>query len=173
MFYSIPKAVTDQMQRLEAADARDRTDGTPRLQRLRQIPPETGRFLAILAASSPGGTIIEIGTSAGYSTLYLALAAREIGARVVTFELLPDKAALAENTFDRAAVTDVVELIALRELDGSFSRNLHRSLRNTFRKLVKHARGSAQPVMRCNWLCWSPPKKDRHCRSCAMPVLIV
>lgn len=36
---------------------------------------------------------------------------------------------------------DVVELIAIRELDGSFSRFLHKSLRKTFRELVKNARG--------------------------------
>jgi hypothetical protein len=36
---------------------------------------------------------------------------------------------------------DVVELIALRNLDESFSRFLHKSLRKTFRRLVKHARG--------------------------------
>jgi hypothetical protein len=40
---------------------------------LRQIPPETGRFLALLAASAPKGAYIEVGTSAGYSTLWLAL----------------------------------------------------------------------------------------------------
>jgi hypothetical protein len=34
---------------------------------------------------------------------------------------------------------DVVELIALRNLDGSFARFLHKSLRNTFRELVKRA----------------------------------
>lgn len=38
---------------------------------------------------------------------------------------------------------DVVELIVIRKLDGSFSRNLHKSLRKTFRELVKHARGEA------------------------------
>ena len=35
---------------------------------------------------------------------------------------------------------DVVELIAIRNLDGAFSRYLHQSLRKTFRELVKHAR---------------------------------
>ena len=35
------------------ARAADRGDGTPRSRRLRQIPPETGRFIAIIAASAP------------------------------------------------------------------------------------------------------------------------
>ncbi|MBI5839911.1 MAG: hypothetical protein HZB19_07390 [Chloroflexi bacterium] len=54
---------------MEQRDAQDRDDGTPRMQRLRQIPPETGKFIAMLAASTPEGTVVEIGTSAGYSTL--------------------------------------------------------------------------------------------------------
>ena len=36
---------------------------------------------------------------------------------------------------------DVVELIVLRQLDGSFARFLHKSLRKTYRELVRHARG--------------------------------
>jgi predicted O-methyltransferase YrrM len=99
------------MRRLEEIDARDRVDGTAHLERLRQIPPETGRFLAILAASAPKGTFIEIGTSAGYSALYLALACREVGARLITFEVLEEKARMAEETFRLAGVGDVVELM--------------------------------------------------------------
>lgn len=37
---------------------------------------------------------------------------------------------------------DVVELIAIRNLDGSFARFLHSSLRETFRKLVRNAHGT-------------------------------
>jgi predicted O-methyltransferase YrrM len=111
MFHLIPNRITEQMRRLEAIDTRDRVDGTPHLKRLRQIPPETGRFLAILAASAPGGTFIELGTSAGYSALYLALACREVGSRLVTFEVLEEKVRKAEETFRLAGVEDVVELV--------------------------------------------------------------
>jgi caffeoyl-CoA O-methyltransferase len=96
---------------LEERDATDRADGTPHLRRLRQIPPETGRFLALLAASAPEGRVVEIGTSAGYSTLWLALAGRVTGRRVTTFEVLPEKAALARETFAVAGVGDLVELV--------------------------------------------------------------
>ncbi len=37
---------------------------------------------------------------------------------------------------------DVVELIAIRHLDGSFARHLHKSLRPTFRELVRNASAS-------------------------------
>ena len=112
MFHSIPPAMLARMKYLEARDAQDRDDGTPRMQRLRQIPPETGKFLALLAAGAPAGDIIEVGTSAGYSTLWLALAAQATGRRVTTFEILPEKVELARETFRSAGVDHVVELVA-------------------------------------------------------------
>jgi len=112
MFHSIPPAMLERMKYLEERDAQDRDDGTPRLQRLRQIPPETGKFLALLAAGAPEGDIIEVGTSAGYSTLWLALAAQASNRKVTTFEVLPEKVTLARETFRLAGVENVVELIA-------------------------------------------------------------
>ena len=106
MFHNIPPAVQGQMERLEAIDARDRVDGTPHRQRLRQIPPETGKFLAILTASAPKGEIIEIGTSAGYSTLWLALACLPAGRMITTFEIQQEKATLAAETFHAARLED-------------------------------------------------------------------
>lgn len=111
MFHSIPETIQQRMRELEEIDTRDREDGTPRLQRLRQVPPDTGRFLTLLAANAPQGAWIEIGTSAGYSTLWLALAAREVGAKITTFEVLPEKVALARETLEEAKVTDVVRLV--------------------------------------------------------------
>ncbi len=112
MFHTIRPAIAERMRFLEGRDARDRSDGTPRLQRLRQIPPETGRFLALLAASAPEGRYLEIGTSAGYSTLWLALAAETQHRHVTTFEMLPEKVDLAQETFRLAGVESTVELIA-------------------------------------------------------------
>ncbi len=111
MFTDIPKEILSRMAELEQIDCRDRTDGTPRMQRLRQIPPEVGKFIALLAAAAPAGQWLEIGTSAGYSTLWLALACRAVGQKLTTYEVLEEKAKLARQTFDAAAVTDVVELV--------------------------------------------------------------
>jgi predicted O-methyltransferase YrrM len=99
------------MRYLEQIDSRDRGDGTPRLQRLRQITPETGKFLALLAASAPNGKFVEIGTSAGYSTLWLAVACEPLGRSITTFELLPEKARQARETFRAARVEGTVELV--------------------------------------------------------------
>ena len=111
MFHEIPADTLERMHELERRDEADRTDGTSRLQRLRQIPPEPGRFLALWAASAPGGTLLEIGTSAGYSALWLSLACRATGRTLTTFEVLPQKAAIARETFSRAGVNDFVRLV--------------------------------------------------------------
>jgi caffeoyl-CoA O-methyltransferase len=107
MFHTIPQAMQDRMAYLEEIDTRDRQDGTSHWQRLRQIPPETGRFLALWAASAPNGRYLEIGTSAGYSTMWLSLANKPL----TTFEVLPEKVALAQETFAQSGISEQVTLI--------------------------------------------------------------
>ena len=111
MFHTISPAMQARMRFLEDLDSRDREDNTPRLKRLRQIPPETGKFLSLLAAGAPKGTMIEIGTSAGYSTLWLALACEQTKRQITTFEILPEKVKLARETFQEAGVEKTVQLI--------------------------------------------------------------
>lgn len=111
MFHTIPNEIQSRMDYLRNIDLHDRQDGTPRLNRLRQIPPDTGKFLSLLLASSPNGNIVEIGTSAGYSTLWLSLAARNLNRKIYTFELLEEKIEKAKTTFKEANVEDIIELI--------------------------------------------------------------
>jgi len=111
MFQNINKKILERMSYLEKLDATDRTDGTAHLKRVRQIPPETGKFLALMVSMAPNGKIIEIGTSAGYSTLWLSLASNKRSQKVTTFELLAEKIKLAKETFRLAGVEDIVELI--------------------------------------------------------------
>jgi len=111
MFHAISPAMLTRMKFLEELDASDRLNNTPRMQHLRQIPPETGKFLALLAAGAPKGTMIEIGTSAGYSTLWLSLACEQSRRQITTFEILPEKVKLARETFREAGVEKTVQLI--------------------------------------------------------------
>jgi caffeoyl-CoA O-methyltransferase len=111
MFYTIRQSILDRMKYLEQIDAKDRTDGTPRTQRLRQIPPETGKFLALLAVAAPEGTYLEIGTSAGYSSLWIGIACEMLGRTLHTFELLPEKVQLARETFQLAQVEKTLCLV--------------------------------------------------------------
>jgi caffeoyl-CoA O-methyltransferase len=111
MFHDIPREIEERMHYLEARSKKEKAEGKPMLERLRQVPPDTGRFLALLAASSPEGTWLEIGTSGGYSALWLALACRHVGRKLVTFEVLEPKIKLAKETLKAAGVEDVVELV--------------------------------------------------------------
>lgn len=110
-FTDIPKPILDRMAYLEERDVHDRADGTPNLKRLRQIPPETGMLLALLAAAAPRGAVLEVGTSGGYSALWLSLACKQRGDKLITYELLPEKAELARDTFAKAKVEDYVEFV--------------------------------------------------------------
>jgi predicted O-methyltransferase YrrM len=111
VFHDIPEPILRRMRFLEDADARDRLDSTPLAKRLRQITPDVGRLLAILAASAPLGDCLEIGTSAGYSTLWLAFACQISGHKLVTFEILPEKVALARETFQIAGLGNFVHQV--------------------------------------------------------------
>jgi predicted O-methyltransferase YrrM len=108
----VPGAMRLVMERLQERNARDRVDGTPQSQRLRAITPDVGQFLLTLALAIGARRIVEVGTSAGYSTLWLALAARRTGGRVTTFEIDPAKVTLAATTFSEAGVSDLVDLRA-------------------------------------------------------------
>ena len=111
MFHNIPSEILSRMKYLEDIDKKDRENGTEPIKRLRQIPPEIGKFLAILASNCPKGNFIEIGTSAGYSTMWLSLAAKEKGFKITTFEKQPEKIALAKETFKSAGIEQYVDLV--------------------------------------------------------------
>lgn len=111
MLHNIPELVKKRMRYLEKLDAEDRVNGTPRMQRLRQIPPETGKFLSIIAAGAPRGEFIEIGTSAGYSTMWIALACMERGNKIKTFEILEEKIELAKETFQQSKMQKYIDLV--------------------------------------------------------------
>jgi caffeoyl-CoA O-methyltransferase len=120
MFHNIPVSIQKRMLYLESLDKKHRSDAVPSRVRLRQVPPETGRFLALLASMAPQGKYLEIGTSGGYSALWLCLACRGLGGKLITFEVIEEKVELARETFRLAEVEDVVELIegdARRYLD--------------------------------------------------------
>ena len=119
MFNEISPSMKAVMERLEQRDHEDRHDGTPHLERLRQIPPETGKFLAIMAAGAPDGAWIEVGTSAGYSSMWLSLACRAVRRQLTTFEVLPFKAVMARANLSESQVDDVITLIEGDFLDAA------------------------------------------------------
>jgi len=81
-----------------------------RLDRLRNLEPDTGRLLALLVRATGSRAVLELGTSNGYSTLWLADSARAVGGRVVSVELDPGRSSQAARNLDRAGLRPVVEL---------------------------------------------------------------
>jgi predicted O-methyltransferase YrrM len=86
-----------------------------RLQRWRVLEPGAGRFLWFLGQAVGARSIVEIGTSRGVSTLWLADLARATGGHVVSIDTDPDAQRHA-----RAALVDagLAELVTFRVGDG-------------------------------------------------------
>jgi predicted O-methyltransferase YrrM len=89
-------------------DAHD-GDGANRATRMLNITSDTGAFLALLVKATQARRILEIGTSNGYSTLWLADAAAAIGGLVTTVEMAPAKIALARANFARAGLAGRID----------------------------------------------------------------
>ena len=83
--------------------------GARRDEFLLPVGAEVGAFLRALAIGRRPGRILELGTSYGYSTLFLADAARQCGAQVVTVDLDPDKQAYARERLEQAGLAEFVE----------------------------------------------------------------
>jgi predicted O-methyltransferase YrrM len=82
-----------------------------------QVSPVQGRFLYLLAQIQRAGRILEVGTLAGYSTIWLARALPPEG-RLVTLELNPDHAAVARSNLRRAGLDSIVEVRVGSALDS-------------------------------------------------------
>jgi predicted O-methyltransferase YrrM/predicted pyridoxine 5'-phosphate oxidase superfamily flavin-nucleotide-binding protein len=91
----------------EANDAA--TDERPR--RMLNITRDTGEFLAVLVRATCARRVLEIGTSNGYSTLWLAEAVRAIGGSVTTIESDAHKVELATANFGRAGLSPFIKLV--------------------------------------------------------------
>ncbi len=88
----------------------DQTRGSGGLdQRLLAVGPDTGQVINILARSLAAPTILEIGTSYGYSGIWLADAARASGGRVITMELQDYKSAYAREMVTKAGLADHID----------------------------------------------------------------
>jgi len=103
--------VLDVMARLEMRDQQERAKELPGSERIQALHPESGRLIYVLALSKGAKRIVEIGTSHGYSTLWLASAAKANGGRVVTCDANPERIAAARSNFADAGLTDVIEIL--------------------------------------------------------------
>ncbi|MFZ1794211.1 MAG: class I SAM-dependent methyltransferase [Anaerolineae bacterium] len=75
-----------------------------RERKMLNITPDTGEFLRVLILAMNAQRVLEIGTSNGYSTLWLGLAAAQTGGHVRTVELSEYKIKLAAPNFARSGL---------------------------------------------------------------------
>ena len=81
-----------------------------RLKRWRNVEPDTARLMSVLIRVLTPSRILELGTSNGYSTIWLAEAARASGGLVTSVEIDPERSAAARANLVRAGLHRFVEL---------------------------------------------------------------
>jgi predicted O-methyltransferase YrrM len=74
------------------------------------VSPLQGKFLYLIALIAGARRVLEIGTLGGYSTIWLARALSPSG-KVITLEIEPKHAEVAQGNVERARVADRVEII--------------------------------------------------------------
>jgi len=75
------------------------------------VPRDDGRLLRMFAESIGAKNVVELGTSQGYSALWMCLALRTTGGKLTTFEINQERAALARQNFERAGVQSLVTVV--------------------------------------------------------------
>jgi predicted O-methyltransferase YrrM len=103
------------LQQIKAADAEQLS-----------ISEEDGRFLRVMIVSSNAKRVLEIGGANGYSAIWMGLALRQTGGRLVSIEYDPTRARIAADNVRKAALSDIVTVVpgdafeAVPKLPGEF-----------------------------------------------------
>ena len=119
--------------------------------RLRNLEPETAALLAVLVRSGRRRSLLEIGTSNGYSTIWLAWAAEATGGRVTSVEMDPGRQGVADENLCRAGLRDLVDLKlgdateVVEDLPGPFDLVFFDADRVSAPAQLKLARPEARP----------------------------
>jgi caffeoyl-CoA O-methyltransferase len=110
VFHDIAPQMQQVMRALEEQLERDQRS-------LRSVDSGVARVLSLLALSAPPGAFLELGSSGGYSSLWLSLAARARGVTLTTVDLDEKKVALARENISRAGAAGSVQVFHGDALD--------------------------------------------------------
>jgi predicted O-methyltransferase YrrM len=90
------------------------------------VSEEDGRFLRLLIASSGSRRVLEIGGASGYSAIWMGMALRDTGGRLVTIEYDPLRARELSANVQKAGLSDIVQVVSgdafqqIPKLTGTF-----------------------------------------------------
>jgi predicted O-methyltransferase YrrM len=122
----IERVLADFERRAEEEQRRTLTPGINLDELLLSVGREVGMLLYLLATGGQARRILELGTSYGYSTVWLAAAARATGGKVTSLEMKEFKIEHARQALTRAGLSTRVEFHAgdcldtLQTLTGPF-----------------------------------------------------
>ncbi len=105
------KSLLELLSELEQFGESNDNNITDRPRRMLNITRDTGEFLSVLIRATNAQRVLEIGTSNGYSTLWLANASNAIGGKVTTVELSEYKFNLAAQNFKRSDLSSTIKQV--------------------------------------------------------------
>jgi predicted O-methyltransferase YrrM len=111
-----------------------------RSRRMLNITRQAGQLLEVLVKASAAQRILEVGTSNGYSTLWLARGAWATGGKVTTMERSEDKISLARVNFERGGVNEII-----RQVQGNAGELIAQEEANSFDFIFLDATRSEYP----------------------------
>ena len=106
LFTPEQRAIVDGLHR---RDRQERRAGSTDPMRLKAVSPQVAHYLCFAAIRQRARTLVEFGTSHGYSTLHLAAAARRTGGRVFSLDQAGEKPAAARANLRQAGLDHLVE----------------------------------------------------------------
>lgn len=80
-------------------------------QRYLNVPQNDGRLLRLLAESMNARQVVELGTSTGYSAIWLGMALQKTGGKLTTYEIDPGRSAAARANFKKAGLADIITVV--------------------------------------------------------------
>ena len=115
------------------------------------IAPENGQFLSILIHAIQARNVLEVGTSNGYSTIWLAAALKKMGGRLITLEFDRKRAEEAQTHLQEVGLDSIVEVRvgnALDEIpkcDATFDLVFLDAEKNEYRRYLELALPNIRP----------------------------
>jgi predicted O-methyltransferase YrrM len=112
---------------LEKFGNRNDANASDRQHKMLNITPDTGPFLSILIQNCRARRVLEVGTSNGYSTLWIADALTRTDGVVITVEIQNHKIAKAKENFMRSGLSERIQ-----QVQGDAGEYLKKADRNSF-----------------------------------------